>query len=150
MFRIRVFTPPLVNAAGWPHAGAEFVAGGVRLIFRVDLRYWHVADYERQWAAGIARLTDGAASSALMSRFVGADDSPHLMWALWREHRHVYIQPHGVVAADLSTRFDPHDPYEHVGARIPVTENALPLTEWRVELDQVLASALGIRWSLGQ
>jgi len=150
MFRIRVFTPQIVNAAGWPHAGAEFIAGDVRLIFRVDLRYWQVGDYERQWASGIARLRDGAPSSALMSRFVGADDSPHLMWALWREHRHVYIQSHCVISADSQIRFDPAAPYEHVGARVPVSENALPMTEWRVDLEHVLASGFGVRWSLGQ
>src|SRR5262245_22084837 len=60
MFGIRVFTPPLTGDDGWPHAGAELRVGVDRMPFRVDLRYWRIADYERQWKEGIARLTSGA------------------------------------------------------------------------------------------
>jgi hypothetical protein len=41
-------------------------------------------------------------------------------------------------------------PYEHVGARIPATEEALPIVEWRIELEQLFASVMRIRWPMGQ
>jgi hypothetical protein len=150
LFRIRIYTPALVNEAGWPHAGAELTAGVTRLHHRVDLRYWRIADYQRQWREGIARLVNGAHSSALMSSFSGAGDAPHLMWALWRQGAHIYIQSHCVLPAHLAAPFDPRAPYEHVGARIPITENHLPMDEWRVEFGQLLAFGLRIRWPLGQ
>jgi len=150
LFRIRIYTPPIVNDAGWPHAGAELIAGVTRLHRRIDLRFWRIADYERQWREGIARLVNGAESSALMSAFSGPGDASHSMWALWREATSVYIQPLCVLAAPLDDPFDPRAPYEHVGARVPVTENDLPMDEWRVELDQLMAFGLRIRWPLSQ
>jgi hypothetical protein len=150
VFRIQVYTPAIVNEAGWPHAGVELIAGTTRLHRRVDLRYWRISDYQRQWREGIARLVSGAPSSALMTAFSGVSGEPHSMWALWREAAYVYIQPHCVVPAHLAAPFDPRLPYEHVGGRIPVLENALPMDEWRVDLDRLLAFGLRIRWPLGQ
>lgn len=150
LFRIRIYTPPIVNDAGWPHAGTELIAGATRLHRRVDLRYWRIADYERQWREGIARLVNGAESSALMLGFAGPGDASHSMWALWREAPSVYIQPHCVLGALLDDPFDPRTPYEHVGARIPVTQNGLPMDEWRVDLDHLMVFGLRIRWPLGQ
>ena len=150
MFRIRVFTPVAITESGWPHAGGELVVGASRLIFRVDLRYWGIADYERQWKAGIARLLNGASSSALMSAFRGPTDAPHHMWALWREGGHVYVQPHVVLRRELSVPFDPRMPYALVAERIPVMENDLPLLEWRVEVVHLFTAAIGHRWPFAQ
>jgi hypothetical protein len=150
MFRIRVFTPAVFEPNGSAHAGAALTAGNTRLHFRVDLRFWQIVDYERQWAAGVARLAGGAESSALMSAYTGPDGNRHTMWALWRTGGHIYIQPHCVVAADLDAPFDPRSPYDHVGAHIPASANALPLLEWRVDFEYLLASSFGIRWPLAQ
>jgi hypothetical protein len=150
VFRIRVFTPLAVTESGWPHAGGELVVGDARLVFRVDLRFWRIADYERQWKAGIARLAGGASSSALMSAFRGPTDAPHHMWALWREGGHVYVQPHVVLRAELSVPFDPRVPYSLIAERLPVTEHDLPLDEWRVEARHLIAASLAIRWPFGQ
>jgi hypothetical protein len=149
MFRIRVFTPPVIGESGWPHAGAELLVGDARLVFRLDLRYWRIADYERQWKAGLARLAGGAPSSALMSAFRGPLNAPHHMWALWREGGSVYVQPHAVLRAELSVRFDPAAPYSLIADRVPVTENDLPLFEWRVEARHLFAATLGVRWPFG-
>jgi hypothetical protein len=150
MFRIRVFSPPLVLNES--RAVGELVIGDVRRHFAVDLRYWHVADYEHQWKAGLERLVRGAPSSALMTAYRGADEAPHVMWGLWREAGFVYVQPHCVLPADLRDPFDPLEPHVHLGARIPVTEEGLPIAEWRVELEHLVASVLQIRWPppLGQ
>ena len=145
MFSIRFFTPAVVNEAGWPHAGAELVVGDGRVCFLVDLTHWNIAAYQHQWREGIERLVRGSGSSALMSAFRGRDESPHVMWALWRENGNVYVQEQSVVTADLDTPFNPDDPYMHVGERIPASENALPIPEWRCDVEHVLAANPGIR-----
>jgi hypothetical protein len=150
MFRIRVFTPALLGDDGLPHAGAELRAGESCLRFRVDLTYWRIADYERQWKQGIARLAHGAAASALMARYAGPRAASHALWALWRDGGHVYVQSQCILSAELETPFDPTAPYEHVGQRVPATENGLPLPEWRVEAEQLFAAAFQIRWPFGQ
>jgi hypothetical protein len=101
MFRVRVFTPSVVNEEGLPHAGAELVLGPERLRFLVDLRHWSIADYERQWRQGVARMLHGATSTALMIAYRGPGEATHLMWALWRDQGHVYVQQHPVISAEL-------------------------------------------------
>jgi hypothetical protein len=145
MFSIRFFTPAVVNEAGWPHAGAELVVGDGRVCFLADLSHWSIPAYQHQWRAGLARLIGGAPSTALMSAYRGHDGSAHVMWAMWRENGHVYVQEHSVVPADLESPFDPDDPYGHVGTRIPAADNALPIPEWRCDIEHVHAANLGIR-----
>jgi len=145
MFRIRFFTPVAINEDGWQHAGGELVVGDARLCFLVDLTYWGIPDYQWQWRDGIARLVGGAPSTALVTAYRGTGESAHTMWALWREGGHVYVQEHSVLPADLDSAFNPNEPYPHVGERIPAAENALPIPEWHVPIEQVHASMLGIR-----
>ena len=80
----------------------------------------------------------------------GGGDGPHLMWALWKQAGFVYVQPHCVIEADLDEPFDPRAPYQHVGERLPAIEESLPMSEWRVELEQLFASVMRIRWPFGQ
>jgi contact-dependent growth inhibition (CDI) system CdiI-like immunity protein len=145
MFSIRVFTPAVLNEDGWQHAGGELIVGSGRLCFLVDLTYWPIAAYQRQWRDGVSRLVQGAPSTALMTAFRGPGESAHAMWALWREEGHVYVQEHSVLPADLDVPFDPNEPYPYVGARIPASECALPIPEWRVELSHVQSALLGLR-----
>jgi hypothetical protein len=145
MFRIRFFTPSVINEEGWQHAGGELVAGGARMCFLVDLSYWGIPDYQHQWHEGISRLLQGAPSTALMTAYRGPRESAHTMWALWREEDYVYVQEHSVLPADLDAPFDPNEPYGHVGTRVPAAENGLPIAEWRVEIEHLRAAMLGIR-----
>jgi hypothetical protein len=142
MFGIRISTPSLADDSGSPYAAAELNAGGARVHFQADLRFWSPRQYERQWADGIRRLVRGATSSALMSAFTGARGELHRMWALWRRGGHIYVQPHCVVRADLSGSFDPAAPYDHVGEHVPMTLADLPHEEWRVELAAFLEAAV--------
>jgi len=146
MFRIRFFTPSVVNEEGWQHAGGELVVGDARLCFLVDLTHWGIGEYQHQWRAAIARLVQGAPSTALMTAYRGPGESAHTMWALWREDGYVYVQEHSVLPADIDTPFEPNEPYAHVGERIPAAEHALPIPEWRVAIEHLHAAMLGIRW----
>ena len=119
MFRVRVFTPPVQNEEGLLQAGGELRLGTERVGFLVDLTHWTVADYERQWKTGTARLLHGCPSSALMTAYRGPGEATHLIWALWREGGFVYAQEHPVVVTELDPPFDPTNPYGHVGERDP-------------------------------
>ena len=146
MFRIRFFTPSVMNEDGWQHAGGELVVGDARMCFLVDLTYWGIPEYQNQWRSGMSRLLQGAPSTALMTAYRGPGDSAHTMWALWREDGYVYVQEHSVLPADLDAPFSPNEPYAHVGERIPAAENALPIPEWRISIEHLHAAILGIRF----
>lgn len=145
MFRIRFFTPSVMNDEGWQHAGGELIVGDARMCFLVDLTYWGMADYQHQWRGGISRLVQGAPSTALMTAYRGPGESAHTMWALWREDGRVYVQEQSVLPADLDGPFNPNDPYPHVGERIPAAEGGLPIPEWQVAIEHLHAAMLGIR-----
>jgi hypothetical protein len=146
MFRPRVFTPPAIDGDGWPHAGAELLFGSHRVVFRIDLSYWSIADYQRQWRSGMDRLARGAPSSALMSAYRGPRGSSHAMWALWRDATHVYVQEHSVVPAELEVPFDPRAPYAFVEERLPAAEHGLPIPEWSCKLEHLNEPT----WPFGQ
>jgi len=146
MFEVRVVTPVVTNDEGWRHAAAKLQLGEVRLCFLIDLTHWSVRDYEQQWRDGCARLVAGAPSSALMTAYRGPGDEPHTMWALWRDDEHIYIQEQTVLPSEVDVPWDPRAPYVHVGVRVPASDQALPISEWRTEIVQLYAAALGIRW----
>jgi len=145
MFRIRFFTPAVLDEDGWQHAGGELVLGDSRLIFLADVSYWDIRNYQNQWRAAISRLLQGAPSTAVMSTYSGPGGKAHKMWVFWRLDEHVYVQEQLVLAAELDAPFDPNDPYSHVGERVPTTENALPIPEWRIEFQDLHAAMLGMR-----
>jgi hypothetical protein len=145
VFRIRLFTPPVFDSHGWQHAGGELVLAETRLCFLVDLDYWSPADYADQWRSGVARLAGGAESTALMTAYRGRDPRAHLMWALWRDDTHIYIQEHSVLDAELDAPFDPAMPYEHVGEHVPAAIHGLPIPEWHVPIDRVRDSMTWLR-----
>jgi hypothetical protein len=149
MFAIRVFTPVLIGSDGAPIAWGELRLGAARLRFELDLSRWRISDYEKQWKAGIQRLASGAKYSALMTRYSGSDET-HSFWALWRDGAQVYIQPQVVLTSELDAPFDPTAPYEHVGAHVPAIDCALPLDEWSIPLEEVIAAAFQIRWPFAQ
>jgi hypothetical protein len=141
VFGIRFFTPSVMNQDGRPQAGGELVVGGNRLGFLVDLSSWTQTDYERQWQQGISRLAHGAPSTALITAYRGPDsESPHLMYALWRDDKYVYAQELSVLPAELDKPFDPATPWDHVGDRIPAAEQGLPFMEVRCDLVTMLGA----------
>jgi hypothetical protein len=144
MFGIRFFTPQALSSQGSPIAGAVLRIGDTQLRFAVDLSHWTRAQYERQWGEGIQRLARGAASSALVYAYRGRGDATHLMWVLWRDDRFVYIQDQALVSSELDAPFDPMASYAHVGAHVG-PQHGLPIGEWRLALEDLLAASIGRR-----
>ena len=144
-FRIRVVTPSVVDEDGDPHAAGEFTFGHARLFFRVDLRRWGVANYEAQWKSAVERLVRGAAATAMLTSYRGPGDVTHIGWALWREDNWVYAQKQSFCPVELTEPFDPWNPDVHVGLRLPVTEEQLPIQEWRADSVHLFAAAFGVR-----
>lgn len=152
MFRIHLIGARPSYTASPSCTLGELVVGATRLRFELDLTHWSANEYEGQWQSGIMRLVRGATSSALMMAYRGKGaDAVHRIWALWREGDEAFVQPQVVLARELDgALFDPRSAHEHVGERVPVTEQSLPLGEWRVEIEQLFAAALRIRWPYSQ
>ena len=145
MFEIRIVTPVVTDEEGRRQALGVLAVGDARLPFRLDCAHWSAAAYERQWKAGIRRIADGAPSSALLTAYRGDSDEPHVLWAMWRDDDHVYVQARSVRSNAFDAPFDPWNPYPFVPSRMPVGAYAPPPTQWRVELESFFASALDLR-----
>ena len=145
MFSIRTVTPIVTDAEGRRQAGGLLSVGQARLPFVLDCSHWTAADYERQWKEGIRRIASGERSSALVTAYRGDEDEAHVLWAMWRDDDHVYVQARSVRAVPFADPFDPSDPYPYVPSRMPVCEYAPPATQWRVELTSFFASAYDLR-----
>ena len=145
VFSIRIVTPVVTDAEGGRQAGGLLAVGQARLPFFLYCSHWRASDYTAQWEAGTRRIAEGARSSALMTAYRGDGDEPHTLWAMWRDHDHVYVQARSVRVPAFGDPFDPWDPYPCVPSRMPVCEYAPPATQWRVELESFFASAFGLR-----
>jgi len=146
LFRIRAVTPRLIDESGAPYALGELRVGNSSAHFLIDLTLYSIADYERQWRCALRHLMHGGRSTGLLTAYRGREGTSHKLWALWRDDESVHVQEQSVVPSDLEAPFDPAVTHLHVGNRIPATENALPMREWRIESAAVYAAALGIRW----
>jgi hypothetical protein len=149
MFRIRATTPPLTDDLGARYAAALLQVGPHTIHFRLDLGYWSIADYERHWQRALRQIMYGPRATALLSAYRGPAGHAHVLWALWQRDGYVHVQEQTLVVSELDEPFDPGTAHVHVGARVPASENALPIREWRIESTAVFAAALGIRWPLG-
>ena len=146
MFRIRAVTPRLIDESGAPYALGELRVGNSSAHFLIDLSFYSIADYERQWHSALRHLMHGSRSTGLLTAYRGREGTSHKLWALWQDDEYVHVQEQSVVASELGAPFDPAETHLHVGDHIPATDNALPMREWRIESAAVFAAALGIRW----
>jgi CdiI N-terminal domain len=121
----------------------------VSLPFLVDLTSWRIADYESQWKAAIDRLMRGAPVTALVTCYTNKPSQPQRMWAVWRDGKYAYVQAHVVVPDEQELPFDPFFPEPHVGARLSA-ESGVPISEWRVEMVQLILDAWGLRFPLNR
>jgi hypothetical protein len=147
MFQIRIFTPPALDESGWRHAGGELTVGDARMIFFADLTYWNIGDYQCQWREAVGRLMQGEQSAALMTAYGGPDGASHTMWALWLESDEVYVQGLTLLTSELDAAFNPNEPHAHLGTRVPVGENALPIPEWCFDRAYLHTAKFGSRWA---
>ena len=145
LFGIRFFTPQALGSDLQPIAGGVLRVGDTLLRFPVDLSYWSKANYEHHWHEAIQLLARGAQRSALVYAYRGPTvDATHLMWAMWRDDQYVYVQDQAVLASELDGPFDPALAYVHVGERLTPASGA-GITEWRFEIEHLLAAAFGMR-----
>ena len=145
VFSIRIVTPVVTDEHGHRQAGGLLAVGEARLPFLLDCAHWSASDYERQWKEGIHRIAEGARSSLLLTAYRGDGRGPHMLWAMWRDDDHVYVQARSVRPSTRAQPFDPWNAYAYVPTRMPVGEYAPPATQWRIELESFFASAVGLR-----
>jgi CdiI N-terminal domain len=137
MFYIGFVSGARVSEEGWPHAEGELTLGDYSERFEASLTHWRMADYEAHWRRAVARLASGAARSALIVSYGGADGITD-MWPMWREGAQVILHERLVLPSEGHAPVDPEHPEAEVGERVSVGEDG-PISEWTVPFGAVLA-----------
>ena len=137
MFYIGFTTAARTDDAGWTHAAGALTLGRATEGFDSDLGTWSMADYERQWREGIARLISGGSSSALLTSYGGPDASHHHMWPVWREGTDAIFQQRLLLTGQLAEPFELSRLYDVVGERVMINGEGQRVSEWVVPLGQL-------------
>ena len=134
MFYIGFTSAARTDDAGWHHAVGALTLGRATEGFESDLGSWSMADYERQWREGVARLLGGHASSALLTSYHGADAGHHVLGPVWREGTTAIFQQRLQRTEQLAEAFDPTRLYDIVGERVMINDEGQRVSEWAVPL----------------
>ncbi|MFI9049632.1 hypothetical protein [Streptomyces sp. NPDC053427] len=107
--------------------------------FRMNLSYWGVPDYRRQWICALERLEDGpSAVSCLVSSITDPEDSNFIFcWPLYRSGGTVFVQNAIIFLDELREKFDPENPWLSVDPRCTVDEDGNRISEWSTGIDEV-------------
>ena len=106
--------------------------------FLASLGEWTHTQYREQWARSIQRLIEGDAKAVLITTFSSPDVASHLeWWALYREGEDVFAQNQLLLFDDLTGKFDVSRAVEYLRDRQTVNEEGLPISEWRVSMDDL-------------
>lgn len=102
--------------------------------FLAPLDYWREDDYARQWIDGADRIASGAQSSCLVTKMHDLTSQDWLRWwALYRLDGDV-VAVHERLHLPESGHVDPDYPYSAVGEYDPGSGDDLPVSEWRVSV----------------
>lgn len=105
--------------------------------FFASLTYWDIDEYERSWAASVRHaLASEEADSVLITSITEPSTSNFVFsWPLHRRGDVVYVQNAIIFLDELSTPFDPRQPWLSVNPRETVTEDGDHISEWRTSAD---------------
>jgi hypothetical protein len=104
--------------------------------FEAPLTFWTVEDYERQWARGLRRISEGSAKSCLITAMYDPTVANFIIWwPIYRELDHAVVQNQVLFMKKLKGTFDVQDPYRSIDERVSITEDGEPISEWIVSID---------------
>lgn len=108
--------------------------------FLAPMSYWGELEYRRQWRTGLQRLSNGAASTCLVTSITDPKQSNFVRWwALYRDGDMVILQEH-IHFLDESPFFDAQNPYASVTPHVRTSDDGSTISEWSVKAANVFAA----------
>lgn len=109
--------------------------GEFRESFCATLEYWTIKDYEESWNKALLRLTNGAATSCLITSFIDPLNANFLiLWPLYRFGDEVAVQNQLLFSDQLSHVFDPTAPWESIHPYSAIDGDGRNISEWRIQM----------------
>jgi hypothetical protein len=116
---------------GWYALRGRIVLGEFSEEFLAPLDHWSAADYQLHWVEAARRLVHGGYDRT------GFLTSFQFLWMMWRDGDDVRVQEKMLIDETLLAPFDPKNPYLQIDEYTGLTEDGMPLSEWRVAIDDV-------------
>jgi hypothetical protein len=99
--------------------------------FEASLEYWKPNHYESQWANAITRLCSQTPKSCLITSITDPATANFLFWwPMYLVGQNVYFRNHILFLADITSSFDPTNPYPHIPDRSVTNEDGERISEW--------------------
>lgn len=114
----------------------EIVLGDYREGFESFIGFWSQHDYEMQWGLGVQRAAAEGQASCLITSITDPTHAEFLRWWLiYPLGETVAIQESLLLFDQLSTPFSTADPYRSIPARVQITDEGQPVSEWELPRD---------------
>jgi hypothetical protein len=126
--------PPERQEEGWDALRGRIVLGEFEEEFLAALGPWGRSAYERHWIEAASRVVDlghdrtGFFTSAFQ-----------FFWIMWRRGDDLLVHEKLLIQQTLLEPFDPADPYRQIGEYARVNDDGVPVSEWRVSMDDLRA-----------
>ncbi len=137
-FLIHVLDSNVITSYGMPCCIGEIQIGKFKEAFEMPLEYWTIADYQKQWKAGIERIKTYN-QSYLVAELQDPNQAPRaVLWVFYKEGDKIYIQNHMLFRKRfinlLKKRpFTAETCYEFISPRETMSGED-PISEWVIDL----------------
>ena len=139
MFDLQFISRPETDDEGRVYMRGAITLGDWREEFLAPLGPWTMADYTLAWLAAAERLVAGAPRVGFLHHFAHLDAEYHFYWQAWREGQRVYFQEGLLLTEQLAAAFRPDSLDVHVKARTEVTQDGERVSQWQVDLEDIVA-----------
>lgn len=124
----------------------QILVGNIKIEdFHVPLSYWDRNEYLSQWTKGLEAIFEGSKKSAFITAMYNPATANFIFWwVIYRVGNDVYIQNHVLFVDELKERFNESDFIKYVPERETITEDDDPISEWKVNIDDIRKALLTI------
>lgn len=133
-FNIEVMKKKPVVINGYKHYKGQITIGDFQESFYMPVDSWSIPEYKKQWKEGLERIKTHD-SSCLVVNSIGYIE----FWSLYREGEKIFIHNNCLFERPKGLpRFDINTCYLYVIPRETIDEDGNKISEWQVDLQDVL------------
>ncbi|WNJ95662.1 hypothetical protein RND59_00630 [Vibrio ruber] len=131
--------------------GEQILVGNIKIEdfsedFHVPLSYWDRNEYLSQWTKGLEVIFSGGKKSAFITAMYNPTTANFIFWwIIYRVGNDVYIQNYVLFVDELKEPFDENNFIRYVPERETITEDGAPISEWKVNIDDIGQALLTIK-----
>lgn len=110
--------------------------------FLSSLTFWNPEQYRSQWVDAAKRIASGQERSAFITDMRDPQSSNYVTWwPIYVVGRLAVFHQQILFMDQLGQPFDLSNPYRHLSKFLSTSEDGLPISSWRIDLDEIKSFA---------